>query len=414
MDRIALALASFAALTAIIPVVADEPVTFRRIQLTDRYYCDGVATGDIDGDGNTDIVAGPFWYAGPDFKAAHEFYEAVPLPPEESPSNSMFSFVHDFNADGRLDILVLGRVHKHPAMWYENPGTADQLWEPHFAFERVRGESPSLIDLKGDGIPQLIAHWDGRWGTIAPNPQKLTEPWTFQPVGSNEEWPQFYHGEGTGDVNGDGRLDLVINDGWYEQPSAPSESWAFHRGKFSLRRGGAQMFVDDIDGDGDQDVISALHGHEWGLAWFEQLDDDTVHDEQTDRHVGERWFREHLIMDDRSREAELGAAFSQVHALEYADIDGDGHQDIVTGKRLWAHGPTGDVEPNAAPVVYWFQFTREDNGEVRFVPHLVDNHSGVGTQICTKDVNGDGRLDILTASKLGTFLFINRSAGSAE
>jgi hypothetical protein len=173
MDRITLALAAFAALTALVPVVAGESVTFRRIQLTDRYYCDGVATGDIDGDGHTDFVAGPFWYAGPDFKASHEFYEAVPLPPEENPSNSMFSFVHDFNADGRLDILVLGRVHKHPAVWYENPGTTGQLWETHFAFERVRGESPSLVDLDGDGTPQLIAHWDGRWGTIEQGKRRL-------------------------------------------------------------------------------------------------------------------------------------------------------------------------------------------------------------------------------------------------
>ncbi len=414
MAGIRLGVAVLVTLKAAVPVGADDAVRFKRIQLTDRYYCDGVATGDIDGDGHTDIVAGPFWFAGPDFKAAHEFYEAVPLPPEESPSNSMFSFVHDFNSDGRPDILVLGRVHKHPAMWYENPGTTGQLWEPHFAFERVRGESPALVDLDGNGIPQLIAHWDGRWGTVELNPDKPTEPWAFQPVGENEDWPQFYHGEGTGDVNGDGKLDLVINDGWYEQPSVPSESWELHRGRFSLRRGGAQMFVDDIDGDGDQDVVSALHGHEWGLAWFEQLDDSVTRDEQNDRHVGDRRFREHLIMDDRSREAEFGAAFSQVHALEYADIDGDGHKDIITGKRLWAHGPTGDVEPNAAPVVYWFRFTRTNEGSVQFVPHLVDDHSGVGTQICTKDVNSDGRLDILTASKLGTFLFINQCTGSVE
>lgn len=394
-------------LPAAAPVGADDAVRFERIQLTDRYYCDGVAAGDIDGDGYTDIVAGPFWYAGPGFKVAHEFYQAVPLPPEESPSNSMFSFVRDFNADGRPDILVLGRVHKHPAMWYENPGAADQLWEPHFAFERVRGESPALVDLDGDGVPQLIAHWDGRWGTIELNPDKPTEPWAFQPVGEDEDWPQFYHGEGTGDVNGDGRMDLVINDGWYEQPSVPSESWNFHRGKFSYRRGGAQMFVDDIDGDGDQDVISALHGHEWGLAWFEQLTDAAARDEENDRHIGDLWFREHLIMDDRSREAEFGAAFSQVHALEYADIDGDGHRDIVTGKRMWGHGPTGDVEPNADPVVYWFQFTQDENGNVRFVPHLVDHRSGIGTQIATVDVNNDGRCDIITASRLGTFVFLN-------
>lgn len=394
-------------------VQAADPVQFSRSQLTERYYCDGVATGDIDDDGHADIVAGPFWYAGPDFQSAHEFYQAVALPPEVSPSNSMFSFVHDFNGDGRLDILVLGRVHMHPAVWYENTGRFDELWPHHFAFERVRGESPSLVDLHRDGIPHLISHWNGRWGTIAADPANPKSPWQFHPVGGTEDWPQFYHGEGSGDLNNDGHVDLLLNDGWYEQPPAPSQSWSFHRGRFSLRRGGAQMFVDDIDEDGDQDVVTALHGHEWGLAWYEQLAGES-RDLENDRHIGDRWFREHLIMDDRHREAEFGVAFSQVHALEYADIDGDGHRDIVTGKRLWAHGPAGDVEPNADPVVYWFQHMRMTDGSIRFVPHLIDKQSGVGVQICTKDVNNDGRTDILTASKLGTFVFINQPNDAPE
>ena len=372
-----------------------------------------MAAGDINGDGHTDIVAGPFWYAGPDFKTAHEFYEAVPLPLADSPSNSMFSFVRDFNGDGRPDILVLGRVHKHPAVWYENTGDFAGLWPQHFVFERVRGESPCLVELRNDGVPHLMSHWEGRWGSIAPDPQQPTAPWQFHPVGEDEDWPQFYHGEGVGDLNADGRPDLVINDGWYEQPADDTDVWTFHRGRFSLRRGGAQMFVDDVDDDGDQDVISALHGHEWGLAWFERLNRGEEDPEQ-DRRVGSDWFREHLMMDDRSREAEFGAAFSQVHALEYADIDGDGHRDVVTGKRMWAHGPDGDVEPNADPVVYWFQFRRTKDGAVRFIPHEIDRRSGVGVQIAAKDVNNDGRIDILTASKLGTFLFLNHPADARE
>ncbi|MEZ6061862.1 MAG: VCBS repeat-containing protein [Planctomycetaceae bacterium] len=389
---------------------ATSAVSFTKLQLTDRYYCDGITVADIDSDGNVDVIAGPFWYSGPDFQTAHEFYEAVPLLPEPSPSNSMFSFVHDFSGDGRPDILVLGRVHMHEAKWYENPGSDDAgLWTDHFAFERVRGESPALVDLDGNGIPQVICHWDGRWGSIEPNPQQPTQPWTFRPIGANEDWPQFYHGQGTGDVNADGRTDFVINDGWYEQPEdTGSEDWKFHRGRFSLDRGGAQMFVDDVDGDGDQDVVSALNAHEWGLAWFEQVKPDDGTDEKDDqlRTIGDRAFRQHLIMGDRSNEATFGVAFSQPHALAYADIDGDGHRDIVTGKRLWAHGPTGDVEPNAEPVLYWFRWSRDENGGVRFVPQKIDDRSGVGTQLTVADINADGRNDVLTVSKLGTFVFL--------
>lgn len=376
---------------------------FKKVQLTDRYYCDGIASADINSDGRTDVVAGPFWYEGPAFEQAHEFYPAEPLPPEPSPSNSMFSFVHDFSGDGRPDILVLGRVHKHAAFWYENPGDEDRLWEKHYAFERVRGESPTMIDLDGDGVPQVITHWEGRWGWIEPDPEHPREPWSFTAIGEDKDWPQFYHGEGVGDVNGDGRPDLIINDGWYEQPEAgTAKLWTFHEYRFSDNKGGAQIFAYDVDGDGDNDVISSLNAHEWGLAWFEQ----------SQTAGGGITFAEHRIMGDRSEESKFGVAFSQPHAITLADVDGDGLQDIVTGKRMWAHGPKGDVEPNAAPVVYWFKLHRGSDGSVRYEPRLIDDHSGVGVQVATNDVNDDGRTDVLTASKLGTFVFLNVAENS--
>jgi hypothetical protein len=404
------------------PVQFEKPVRFEKRVLTDRYYCDGITAGDINRDGHVDVVAGPFWYAGPEFTVGHEFYPAKVFPTEPAPTDSMFSYVHDFNGDGWNDILVLGRVHLHQAFWYENPGTeansaqpnsaqpksekpnSDKLnsnkpahWKKHFAFDRVQGESPPWGDVDGDGRPELVAHWENRWGLIQPNPKEPTQGWSFRPITAAGEFQQFYHGTGIGDVNGDGRQDLILNEGWYEQPAKPAAEWKRHAFRFG-ERGGAQMFAYDVDGDSDNDVITSLDGHGWGLAWFEQL-----------KEKGEATFKKHMIMGTRDEESHYGVAFSQPHALSTADIDGDGLQDIVVGKRYWAHGPKRDIEPMAEPVVYWFRLVRE-KGKVRYEPHQIDRASGVGVQITTADVDADGRPDVLTASKHGAFVFLNRPA----
>lgn len=373
---------------------------FQKQVLTDGYFSDGINAGDINRDGKIDIVAGPFWYQGPGFTTRHEFYEAKEFPKPPSPTDSVYSFLHDFNGDGWLDILVLGRVHLHSGFWYENPQGGKGHWSMHFVHERVQGESPVFADVNGDGRPELVCISQTRWGLLEPDWITPTQPWHFRQIVERTGWHHFYHGTGVGDVNGDGRVDLLLNDGWWEQPPSDRKQphWVEHPFVFSKDKGGAQMFACDVDADGDQDVITSLNAHGWGLAWFEQFQAN-----------GGITFQEHKIMGDRSEEAKYGAAFSQPHAVDLADLDGDGLKDIIVGKRMWAHGPRGDVEPDAAPVLFWFRLVRELGKEPRFVPHLIDENSGVGCQVVAKDVNGDGRLDVLTVSKLGAFVFFNRA-----
>jgi hypothetical protein len=399
MARIALHLSLVLLVCGFSALGTAQVVRFDKQVLTDKYFCDGITAGDINRDGKLDIVAGPFWYEGPDFKKAHEFYPAKVFPTPPNPTDSMFSHVHDFNGDRWPDILVLGRVHLHQAFWYENPRGSSRHWKKHFVFERVKGESPPFQDVDGDGRPELVAHWEDQWGLIQPDWKQPTNAWMFRPVTAKGKWEQFYHGTGIGDVNGDGRLDLILNDGWWEQPKSKDALWVEHRFRFG-GKGGAQMFAYDVDGDGDNDIITALDAHGWGLAWFEQV-----------RDRGEITFKEHRLMGDHAEETKYGICFSQPHALALADINGDGLLDILTGKRLWAHGPKGDLEPEGAPVLYWFQLMRNPDKAATFVPHLIDSNSGVGVQVSAIDVNGDGRMDVLTVSKLGTFLFLNRAEG---
>jgi hypothetical protein len=250
--------------------------------------------------------------------------------------------------------------------------------------------------VDGDGKPELVAHWENRWGLIQPDWRNPTNEWRFKPITAPGKFHHFYHGTGIGDVNGDGRLDLLLNEGWYEQPADRAAEWMRHEFKFH-EKGGAQIFAYDVDGDGDNDIITALDAHGWGLAWFEHVKEGSV-----------ITFKKHVIMGSREEEEKYGVAFSQPHAMVMADINGDGLPDLVTGKRRWAHGPTGDVEPMADPVVCWFELKRSPNMPPQFVPHLIDHQSGVGVQIAVTDMNGDGRPDVLTSSKLGAFLFLNR------
>jgi hypothetical protein len=145
------------------------------------------------------------------------------------------------------------------------------------------------------------------------------------------------------------------------------------------------MLVYDVNRDGRNDII-ASSAHAVGIWWFEQVVRD-----------GDIGFSRHFIDD----------SFSQSHALVLADLNGDGVKDIVTGKRFWAHGPTGDVNPNDPAVLYWYEL-RRSRRNVRWVPHLIDQDSGVGTQFAVSDMNGDRRRDIVVANKKGVFLFAQK------
>ena len=138
------------------------------------------------------------------------------------------------------------------------------------------------------------------------------------------------------------------------------------------------MHVFDFDGDGDADVLSSA-AHKLGMWWHEQ--------------TKEGW-QTHEISKD----------FSQTHALVHVDLNGDNLPDFVTGKRYWAHGPNGDVNPGDPAVLYWFELSRKD-GKPVWTPHKIDDDSGVGTQFQVTDVTGDGKLDIAIANKKGVFLF---------
>ncbi len=401
-----------AAACLVLPVVAEDLHMFKRIQLSDQFWCEGANFGDINKDGVNDLVSGPWWYAGPDFKKRHEFYPSkttfdlklgpmttVKVPGFEGTlgnkntySDNFFVWVLDFNKDGWNDILVVGFPGKDTS-WFQNPQDKEGHWKRHVIFTQTDNESPTFTDITGDGKPELVCITKGEYGYASPDWAAPEKPWVWHAITPNNKYGNFTHGMGVGDLNGDGRMDLIEKNGWWEQPAslAGDPQWKFHAQ--SLGVGGAQMHAYDVNGDGLNDIITGLAAHGFGLAWYEQQ-----------REGGQIKFREHIIMNKEPRENRYGVKFSELHAIDLVDMDGDGLKDIVTGKRFWSHGRTGDPDRNDKAVLYWFKLARGVDKSVDFIPYLIDDNSGVGTQVVVGDVNGDGMHDIVIGNKKGTFV----------
>ncbi len=392
-------------------------VTFDKHVITERFVAEGCAVADFDGDGHVDIAAGNLIWHGPGFSRRTEYTPPrenakgpakTPYDPARGYSNYFLMFAHDFNADERPDILVYD-LPGEPAAVFVNPGAGGGEWQRHAVFDVADGESPGLVDINGDGRPELFCQSSGpelggRLGFAEIDWATPFAPARFRPITprspeNDKKYFRYTHGAGAGDVNSDGRVDILSKDGWFEQPANIDQNaiWPFHPGPFGPAdaRGGAQMLVFDVDGDGRNDVVTSYDAHGYGIGWFRQDADGR--------------FREHQILGTSADEHPQGICFTQPHALAAADINGDGLTDFVTGKRRWAHGPMKDPEPNAAPVLYWFQLVRDDaTGKASFEPHLVDDDSGVGTQVTVADLDSDGKRDIVVANKRGVFAFRQR------
>jgi putative membrane-bound dehydrogenase-like protein len=405
---------------------AATQITWKRQQLHGDFYSEGAAIGDINGDGKPDVVAGPFWWEGPAFEKKHAYYEPK-IFSINGYSDNFFAYVHDFDADKRNDILILGFPGKE-ARLYLNPGTHDDKpWPMHIVADVVDNESPVFTDITGDGKPEIVCSTGGRFGWFAPTWDNPAQKWPFIPATDDLKVAKFTHGLGVGDVNGDGKLDLLEARRWWENtgitisnnhgPEVPSP---FIQHNFAAGvGGGAQMFAYDFDGNGTNDVFTSLAAHRYGVAVFLQnkqtrgisldvisqvrVSPDGKEIPEAPKDVsGPNWTRV-MLASEQPQDNDYGIVFSQPHAAFLADIDGDGVQDIVTGKRYWAHNGH-DPDERGHRVIYWYQTKRDGKGGVDFVPHLIDSNTGVGVDVQVGDVNGDKLPDIVVGNKAGVFI----------
>ena len=385
-------------------VMPDEKVSpkVRLQKLSDYYYSWGPAVTDFNKDGILDIVAGPFVYDGPDFRTRHEMWPAQTL----NPSTQFFNgaqYAADFNGDGYPDVIncTLGA----PIRLLINPGQVRRRWEAYDVTGPQAMETWALHDFNGDGVQDLVSRDADGVIWFTPDPKDPTGPWIKHPISGLGAWSQ--HGIGVGDINADGRADVLSPLGWWENPGIAkmSEPWPHHPETFrgnTGRTGGSQTVVFDINGDGLNDVMTSLNAHGFGIAWYEQK-------KAADGAIS---FVQHLVMGDYSTQATNagGVAFSELHGAGIADIDGDGIPDFVTGKREWSELDTWqDPDAYGTPVLYVYRTVRDKKapGGARFVPELISNRSGIGSNVALVDLNGDKKPEILVSARRGTFLFWN-------
>lgn len=370
---------------------------FRKQELNDFFYSWGATAGDINHDGIPDVIAGPFYYLGPDYTVRHEFTSARSYSATNNFPEGMVYFAYDYTGDGWTDIIA---VDSRPIFLYVNPKGEARRWDRYNVVPSAISEIEVFRDIDGDGKPEvLFAGPNATMQYAKPDPANPTAPWKVHTV--SDSGLAGAHGMGVGDINGDGRMDIVNNRGWWEQPASGAGDmlWKFHPASFG--NGGAEMGIYDVNGDGLNDVVTAVAAHTWGLAWFEQKRDAQ----------GNISFTRHDIMGDFSTKNAGGVTFSEPHGAYFADMDGDGIPDMIVGKRLYSHLESHlDPDPYGPAVLYWYRTVRNPKAEggAEFVPELINNRSGVGSQFVVTDLNGDGAPDIVISCVKGTFIFWNQ------
>jgi hypothetical protein len=367
----ALIVASLFALT----FPAPGAVPFKMHVINADSVCESAGVLDVNRDGVLDILSGEYWYEAP--KWTKHFVRKIPVL-----SGYMDDFANlplDVNGDGWTDVVSATWFSKKVS-WIENPAGKDEPWKEHIVENPGNCETAIGCDVDGDGTMDVLPNVMGTitWYEAVGKAEKATlAKHVVDPKRAG-------HGLGFGDVNGDGRGDVLAPYGWYEAPADRRKGeWVLHE-EFDLGHASIPVAVHDFNGDGLADIFVGM-AHHYGVSWFEQ-------GKSAD---GKRTWTKHLIED----------SWSQAHQILLADLDGDGKVEAVTGKRYHAHNGN-DPGGNDPRIICYYKWSPEKKA---FEKHVIDQGTEAGFGIFTMvtDMDGDGDIDVVAPGKSGLYLFEN-------
>lgn len=386
------------------PAVGQDAVPFARHVINAESEFSAAAAIDVNGDGRLDIVCGAWWYEAPAW-TRHRLREVEQI---RGRFDDYSNLPLDVDGDGDLDLISVN-YRSESLFWCRNPGPTpgDTLWEKVPIDRPGRSETGRLVDINGDGRLDLLPN-----GTNYTGWYELTSR-----PGEPVEWrrhdlpPEVAgHGVGAGDINGDGRVDIVTPRGWAEAPEDLDQGrWRWHPDFELARDCGLPILCHDVDGDGDTDLIWA-RGHNVGLYWTEQIGAEesavALPDSLSDSPVAERLSRPGWVTHA------IDTSWSSGHTLMLADIDGDGVLDLVTGKRYQGHEGR-DPGENDPMSVHWYRYQPESR---TWRAHRVSAGGTCGIDLDSKcvDLDGDGDIDILAPTRSGLHWLENLRIGDAS